>query len=227
MFYNELKTACQSAAVELAIGAEKHIDNVKNYKPSEEFESAMQKVVKNEEEGTYSFGKKNTSIRVALVAAIISVVMVITCVAVNFKAEPEKKYLLTVYDKWTSVEHLDVRTQFYYSLVDYDFTPEYIPEGFELYEKQDNNRSCVYTYINKNGKNLIIQKEASGGVSNIDTEVCTYEEVIIDDIWVIIFRQVESDFDSYCCIFFKNSLKYTVTGADTREDLIKIVENLK
>ena len=108
----------------------------------------------------------------------------------------------------------------------YDLKIGYIPEGFELSESFEETEYREYFYYNEVGELLLIgiynSEFSSVGVDNEDVE---YEKIITDGREIHVFYdEVERTGN----VITGNSSYYiAITGVCEKEELIKIIENIK
>lgn len=219
-----LADACLEAAIDLAQEAEEKFADTDDFVTTPDFDEKMQKLIKKVESGAYSPVRRRA--RVILIAAIIVAVSIFSCWAIFEGAALEKPYTINVYDKWSTVEYIGDCSDYCYSTADYSINEDCIPDGYECSEKIINDIENVYVYENSEGSRIVIHKSQGRCKTNINTEFYPYEEVIIDGNWVIIFKCPDNGSNIYNAMYFKNGVKYSISGVSDRDELVKIIKKL-
>ena len=103
------------------------------------------------------------------------------------------------------------------------YVPSYIPEGYTLKEEVNDMRSMhFFFYTNEEGQELSVEQLVLGVHMAVDTEGITTEEITINGLSGIIYtkRGLTS------IIVNDNRYVHFISGYESREELIKIVESL-
>ena len=103
------------------------------------------------------------------------------------------------------------------------YVPSYIPEGYTLKEEVNDMRSMhFFFYTNEEGQELSVEQLVLGVHMSVDTEGITTEEITINGLSGIIYtkRGLTS------IIVNDNRYVHFISGYESREELIKIVESL-
>ena len=104
------------------------------------------------------------------------------------------------------------------------YVPSYIPDGYTLTEVIDDMRSMHFLfYTNEEGQELSIEQLTFNVSMAVDTEGITTEEITINGMDGIIYtkRGLTS------IIVNDNRYVHFVSGYESREELIKVVESLR
>lgn len=104
-----------------------------------------------------------------------------------------------------------------------EITVGYIPEGFELVDKQINSKLIVYDYFCGNDR-IMILKSSSISKIEFDTENIELEYIVIGDITYTYY--VDANNYGYL-LWNKNDYVYQVYGSISKDELLKISETVK
>ena len=220
-----LAKACLEASLDLAEQAEESLSDTPEFETTAFFERRMKSVMKRTADGKYRRFSKRA--KIIFVAAIILVSTLIYVGANKSDVQNSKPYTVTVYDNFSNVEHFESRSVFYYNYIaDYSFTPEYVPDGYEICDEAENKSSYTLTFENSDGHKIYISKSAGGGISSINTQFYPYEELQIDGNWVIVYKCPNVGQDEYNALFYKDGMKYSINGILDKNELVNIVKTL-
>lgn len=100
----------------------------------------------------------------------------------------------------------------------------YIPEGFELENKESFSKSFMCSYVSNQGVRINIYKNASSASIDFDTESIEAEEIVINNITYTYCLSVSHDSS---IIWTQNDYVYRVNGQIPRDEMIKIAETVK
>ena len=104
------------------------------------------------------------------------------------------------------------------------YVPSYIPEGYTLKEEVNDMRSMhFFFYTNEDGQEISVEQLVLGVHMAVDTEGITTEKITINGMSGIIYtkRGLTS------IIVNDNRYVHFVSGYESREELIKVVESLR
>lgn len=186
-------------------------DDVPNHNFSKKHNKIMADLFKNKQLNVKSKRLKN-SIKFLLIAAIL-LALATTAIAVPLTRE----FSIKKFSNYSGYAVLD-RSKYYKA----DSPPElnYIPDGFILTD----NEFIEHVEYSDGDMRFTVTKYEINGQLDFDTEEYPYEEIMIDGIKYIYFRADEY----YAGIIFNNDKYiYGVNGNISKEELVKIAQNIK
>lgn len=155
------------------------------------------------------------AIKVMLVAAVLFALLLTA-----FVVPSSREFII---DKFDIASRYQMTTQSINS-VSGEIKVGYIPEGYELINKDCSHRGILYSYFSKSEPPFIIHKYSSSTEIDFDTEKGETEKIIIDNITFTIF----TDTNKICSIIWnENDYIYRIEGALTKDELLKIAETVK
>ncbi len=185
---------------------------IPNHKFNREHKKAIAKILyPNNEKYKVTFSKRN--VKILLIAAIL------LTLATTVYAIPKSREFIV--DKFSN--HSE------YNIADTDnikdvksLTVNYVPEGFEVTEKHTASGFCILKYENGE-KSFSIKKLSLDFTINYDTEKYDSEEIKINDIDAVYYRP---DDDMHGVIFNNGEYIYSVSGHISKDEIVKIAQNL-
>lgn len=147
--------------------------------------------------------------------------------------------LLTQPDVYAAVQNV-IRTVFEkydkYDFVGEELTVEnfnngirlgYVPEGYYLSNGDYSHISVSLTYVNNNGKEIMLDYGIADGASNIyDNEHNLYSNFTINGIEYHYYESIDNDFyDSL--VWYKDGYVFSILAHLPQDELVKIAENIK
>lgn len=103
-------------------------------------------------------------------------------------------------------------------------TVGYIPEGFELTNKQTSSKSVAYDYFSSNGEKFTITKFSSATEIDFNTEDIKTETIIIGNVEYTYGLSLSNV--SYL-IWQENDYVYRINGSISKEELINIAKTVE
>lgn len=194
------------------------------YPPSKKFEKKLMKAIK-----TAEYGQSLHIIRMKRVAVAVlicfSAFFAILLSSVEVRAAVQHT-VMEWYDKYVNFNFnfmLD-NNNFPENVSDVEFM--YIPDLFELEYRDKNITSIQEMYFDTDGNELLIDVMQSDiGAVMVDNEHHTYEKLKLEKRTVHFFYDTEENYG--VAIIGNSSCVATVQGHLSREELIKIVKNIK
>ena len=105
-----------------------------------------------------------------------------------------------------------------------EITVGYIPEGFELVNKQVHSKSIIYSYIDSKDITITVIKSSSIIEIDFDTETGVMETVVHDGITYTLY----DDATEYnCLVWNENDYIYQIHSSVSKDELLKIAEAIK
>lgn len=155
------------------------------------------------------------TIKVLLVAAVLCALLLTA-----FVVPSSRKYIIDNFDVFSRYKITENNK----NSVNGEITVGYIPDGFELVNKQIFSKNSSFDYGNENGDIIKIIKNSSSIEVDFDTEEGILEEIIINEI--IYTYYVDANNCGYL-VWSKNDYIYQVYGVISKSDLLKIAETVK
>ena len=100
----------------------------------------------------------------------------------------------------------------------------YIPEGFDLKQKDSMDKFLQYKYVSNNGQFFTIIKSTSSMKMEFDTEKFMTEEIIVDNVNYVYCQGNEGVNN---LVWTKNDYVYRLSGTLSKEKLLKIAGTVK
>ncbi len=189
------------------------IENLPEPEYSKKHKAKMDKLFDQMRENTYHrFTTK--SLKIILVAAVI-----LAMVLCAFTIPSSRKYIIEHFDGFSEFAF----TQRNKNAVNY-MDVGYLPEGFELAWSSDSSGSYSRCYKSKTKGDLEISKHSSATSVIFDTEDSTIEKITIGSI-TYLYTNTQSGMDSI--VWIDTDYSYYVGGKLSKEELLKIAQNLK
>lgn len=186
---------------------------VPKHKFSKEHNKAIEKIIYPDKKDYRIKFSKNT-IKILLIAAILlslatTVFAVPACREhILNKFSNHSEYSVASTGNAKNVESLNVN---------------YVPDGFKLVEKDTNKFGYIYEYRH-NDKIFTVEKTMIDIQINFDTEKYGSEEIEISGIKAICYRP---DDDIYGIIFNNGEYVFSISGNLSKDELVKIAQNIK
>lgn len=193
----------------------------KDHTFSNQFDRRMNRLYSKMRGGRYHrLTKASASI---LVAAALIVVLMVASVAYA----PARRYLIEVFD-----DHTEFRTENSgLTSISMDMHFGYIPEGYELVEREIDGEECALDAEGKNGlvadyhfedgtgRWIDVSKHPAGGWMGVDSETHPIEMLRHGDITYYISHSEE---DYYGTHWMTGGVQYDIGGKISREDILKM-----
>ena len=155
------------------------------------------------------------TVKVMLVAAVLSALLLTA-----FVIPSSREFIIDKFHNYSTYK----LTEDNGNSVNGEITVGYIPEGFELVEKQSYSKQLTSIFKNENEKHLIIYKSASTSKINFDTEDLN---VKMFDVNGIKYTVCIDEHGNVNILWTKNDYIYRIDGNISVEELIKVSETVK
>ena len=162
-------------------------------------------------------------IRKSIVAASLILIVLTASMSVEAVRMPVIRLTEKIYTEFSEIlfeneDNIEVPEK-----IEEVYVPAYIPEGYILKEEVNDMRSMhFFFYTNEEGQEISVEQMTFNVSMAVDTEGITTEEITINGMSGIIYtkRGLTS------IIVNDNRYVHFVSGYESREELIKIVESL-
>ena len=200
--------------------------------PSKEFERRMRKVLTGKSPQRQNHKAKGWTRHISTItryAAIILLVMTVTfsaTLAVNADLRAKFFHWVVQTFKEYSSFTTDVTQEEIDEMKPVDFSQyevHYIPEGFELKERNVFHNSISYYYIGQNEESILILIESRDTIINSDTENATINEITYKDNPAYWWTKEEITH----LIWQQDNMLCKITAHQTIEETMKIADNIK
>lgn len=137
-----------------------------------------------------------------------------------------KKAVVEFFDKYVRISFTDSETNDINAISIDSFMIEYIPNGFLTVDEYESDDMRAYTYSNDEDKYLtIIINLNADAEDNIDIEENDFSRINIGEYEC--FLLYNADGPDGTIVFSYNNYSFSVSGLLERDELIKVVENIK
>ena len=155
------------------------------------------------------------TIKVMLVAAVLCALLLTA-----FVIPSSREYIIDNFDIFSRYKITENNN----NSVNGKITVGYIPDGFELSDKQISSKNITYNYINSNGITITFIKSSSGNEVDFDTEMGIAESVKIGEQTYTYFL----DSNNFCnLVWNKNDYVYQLHSSVSKDELLKIAETVR
>ena len=155
------------------------------------------------------------TVKVLMIAAVLSALLLTA-----FVIPSSREYIIDNFDIFSRYQLTESND----NSVNGEITVGYIPEGFELKNKQVYSKFVSYDYSDIDGRFITISKTASSIKVEFDTEIGNVENIVIDDKQYTYFV----DKNSFCYLVWNNNdYVYQIHGLISKVEMIKIAEAVK
>lgn len=151
-----------------------------------------------------------------LIKILIAAAVIMALIVGSVFAYTVLEYKIHDYGTYSSV-----RSNIIPKKIDKPIIAEYIPEGFELVDSEDNEGGSSKTY-QKDEKYITIRKDSAKSI-DIDTENGTTKIVTIDGTDYILFGPKEQ---KYGVVWFSSHCVYAVVAILPDDELLKIAQSV-
>lgn len=189
-------------------------DDVPEAEYTENHEKWLKKLFNKMRDNRYHRFTTKT-VKVLLVAAVLAALLLTA-----FVIPSSREYIVDnfeIFSRYQLTESND-------NSVNGKITVGYIPEGFELINKQNNLKSIIYDYYDINGQYITVSKFPASTEIDFNTEHTNTETIVIRDITYIYC--ISKD-DKSNIIWNKNDYIYQVNGNISKDEIIKIAEKVE
>lgn len=196
--------------------------NLKDYHYfSADFEKKMKGLIKKANIKYININKFR--IRKSIVAASLILIVLTASMSVEAIRMPVIRLTEKIYTEFSEIlfeneDNIEVPEK-----IEEVYVPAYIPEGYTLKEEVNDMRSMhFFFYTNEEGQEISVEQMTFNVSMAVDTEGITTEKITINGMSGIIYtkRGLTS------IIVNDNRYVHFVSGYESREELIKIVESL-
>ena len=154
------------------------------------------------------------TVKLILIAAVISAFFLTA-----FAVPSSREFIIENFDIFSTYRISETTN----NSVNGEITVGYIPEGFELEEKIFENKSVGYRYSDSK-RFFIVSKHSSSSKVDLNTEILEYQTIIISSNTYYCYTN--ENHTNYV-IWNKNDYVYQVYGNISKEELLKIAQNIK
>lgn len=191
------------------------------HKFSRQFNQRMDRLYSKMRGGHYHRLTK-TSLSILVAAVLIATLMV-----ASIAYAPTRRYLIEVFDDHTEFKTEDSGL----TSIPMDIHFGFIPEGFELVEREIDGETCEldiegkigmvsdYHFETPDGRWIDASKYPAAGQLDVDSEDHSVEVIGHDDI---VYFLSYSEPDIYGVYWLKSGIQYDLGGKLTREDALKM-----
>lgn len=187
---------------------------IPNHKFSREHKKAINKILYSDNKKyKVTFSRRN--IKILLIAAIL----LSLAATVVFAVPASREFIVNKFSNHSE-----------YNITDTDnikdvnsLTVNYVPKGFEFTEKHTASGFCILKYENGE-KSVSIKKLSLDFTINYDTEKYSSEKIKINGINAVYYKP---DNDMNGVIFNNGEYIYTVSGRISKDEIIKVAQNIE
>ena len=155
------------------------------------------------------------TVKVLMIAAVLSALLLTA-----FVIPSSREYIIDNFDIFSRYQLTESND----NSVNGEITVGYIPEGFELVDKQLSSKTMIYNYKNSNSSYISVMKSSSIVNIEFDTETGSLEEIVIDGKIYTYF--LDSNNFGYL-VWNKNDYLYQIHSSISKDEMIKIAETVK
>ena len=155
------------------------------------------------------------TVKVMLVAAVLWALLLTA-----FVIPSSREFIIDNFDVFSTYKLTESND----NSVNGEITVGYIPDGFELTNKQESSKSIVNVYYGSNGEFYIIAKSTSSAKADFDTETGNIENIDIDGQAYTFY--IDENNYKYL-VWTKNDYVYQIHGTISKDELLKIAETVK
>lgn len=189
---------------------------------SQNFEQRMEKLIRSERKISWHW-INTTGKRVAII-----VVALLCVLSAAFSAEavrePVVNFIMEIFDGFWRIRTESEMTR----EITYECIPNYIPDGYTLYEENKTFYNVTRTYINASGDLLKLYQDAT--IVNefyMDNEHGEVSRIIVDGKEVILYKGTDQDYFFITWVVNGYSLSVTSYGNLSEDVILEIVRNFK
>lgn len=154
------------------------------------------------------------TVKVMLIAATLTALLLTA-----FVIPSSREFIIDNFDIFSRYQLTDSND----NSVNGEITVGYIPEGFELVNKQTYSKFISYDFSDSNGKFITISKTASSIKVEFDTETGNVEKIVIDNKTYTYFV----DKNEFCYLVWnENDYVYQIHGSILKDELLNIAETV-
>ena len=154
------------------------------------------------------------TVKVLMIAAVLSALLLTA-----FVIPSSREYIIDNFDIFSRYQLTESND----NSVNGEITVGYIPEGFELVDKQMSSKIITYNYSNSVDKMITITKFSSVMEVDFDTETGKIEDIVE---WEKYTCYVDKENNRYL-VWNENDYIFQIDGPISKEELLKIAETVK
>ncbi len=155
------------------------------------------------------------TVKVLMIAAVLSALLLTA-----FVIPSSREYIIDNFDIFSRYQ----LTESNVNSVNGEITVGYIPEGFELIDKQKYTKNCSVDYRDSNDVLIKIIKSSSANKVEFDTETGNIENIDVNERLYTYY--VDENNCGYL-VWTRNDYVYQVYGVISKDELLKIAESVK
>ncbi len=155
------------------------------------------------------------TVKVLMIAAVLSALLLTA-----FVIPSSREYIIDNFDIFSRYQLTESND----NSVNGEITVGYIPEGFELVDKQVSSKISYIDYKDSSGITIKISKSSSATKVEFDTETGKIENVVINDKQYTFY--IDENSFRYL-VWNRNDYVYQIHSSISREEMIKIAETVK
>ncbi len=188
--------------------------------PSKSHNREIKRIISYAEKGKYRFTSLSRAVKIAIIAAIILLLSIITVFAI-----PQSRDLIIRYSSNNGNPLIAFSSDTWRKEIDEDLTIGYIPQNYNLINEYKDKTSRLYSYQYLDDKNNFfeVSKEVLESDLYSDIENYTVETIKIDNInYIYKYR------GNYCGLYWNhNGYTYIVRGTLSKEEILNIAKSTK
>ncbi len=164
--------------------------------------------------GGYYHRFTTKTVRVMMVAAVLSALLLTA-----FVIPSSREFILDKFEKYTAFQ----LTEDNKNSVNGEINVGYIPEGYKFESQDKAGKNIFVRYYAHNGDFFTIIKSSSSAKAVINTEFYDSEEILVDNVNYFYCKE---NLGVDILIWTKNDYVYRIDGTLTKEEFIKIAQNI-
>ena len=168
----------------------------------------------NKMRGDYYHSYTTKTVAIIVVAAILS-----TLLLTAFAFSSSREFIIKNFNIFSTYK----LTEYINNSVNDEIIVEYIPEGFELSNKQRSSRIITYDYTNSGDVIISVSKYSSSIKVDFDSEIKYEEDIMINGI---IYKYYVDKYNCGYLIWNQNDYVYQVYGDISKEELLNIAKTV-
>lgn len=220
--YTKLKKAATEVQVREIAALDKDMAFAEPHMFSEEFKLKMEKLIQFSKKSYFPY-VNTLGKRIAIITIILLTVLA-PVLSVEAMRRPFYNFVITVYDKFTSIIFQEDTGSESPTTLEKIFEPEFVPEGYTLYEEIDLVLAIQVIYANEDGNEIIFEQYvASAGKLGIDTEGGSMEKLQLEGNEFIFV----SNKGCNQLIWINNGYGYHISGSIDKDTMIKMAQSIK
>ena len=189
-------------------------DNVPEAEYTENHEKWLKKLFNKMRDDRYHRFTTKT-VKVLLIAATLTALLLTA-----FVIPSSREYIIDNFDIFSRYKLTEVNN----NSVNGEITVGYIPKGFELNESIVEDKHIAYKYVSNTNKFFTVTKQASSNEVDLNTESIECKRLIINGNTYLYYL---SENNMSNIIWNANDYIYRVNGLISKDELLKIAENVK